>query len=480
MAALLVSPTCVASAVLVPLTLGAMDKGRVLILGGGPAGLSAAVCLLEKGFAVSIIEQKARLTEGPRSADTADAESVDSNPPIVLGCHHETRRMLTELGAGRSLQFPADLHLQFVLPHLRLATLPRLWGPALLRGPATVAGFTGLPIRDRVNLLNMLERLWEQDLRLPADLDARAATELWTLAKQSDATVRHIWTPLSRFLLGDEPRHVSGEALVSVLQSFFLGSRRDSTIGFVPNGLIHNLLAALESRVKQTKATLHLGQRATQVVTRGHRITALRCADGRDHSADWYLSTLSPEALANLLPERWLAQYGTFQRLTEWNWLPQLTVRLDYRLDKPKPSLLLRSEGAFAWALGISHKVAGTSSLHIWLVATGDAAPMQWSDEELMEAAILESRPLISSDKGARLVASRIWRHDKTLPALRPGTRRLRAVSQSPIPNLFLAGAWTDTGLPLNVESALVSGRQAAEAIARAASDEIDRAKPAH
>ncbi len=343
-----------------------------------------------------------------------------------------------------------------------------------------MAGFTGMPVRDRVNLLNMLERLWEQDLRLPADLDARAATELWTLAKQSDATVRHIWTPLSRFLLGDEPTQVSGAALASALRSFFLGSRRDSTIGFAPTGLTHSLLTALESRVKQAKAALHLGRRATQIVTRGRRVTALRGADGTDFSADWYLSTLSPEALANLLPERWLAQYGTFQQLTEWDWLPRLTVRLDSRLDKPKPRLLLLSGSVFDWVLGIPHKVAGASSLHLWLVATGRPALLKWSDEKLVEAAVQESRALIASEKGARLVEQRIWRHDKALPALRPGTRRLRAVSQSPIPNLFLAGAWTDTGLPPTVESVLVSGRQAAEAIARAASDDIDSAAPAH
>jgi len=51
---------------------------------------------------------------------------------------------------------------------------------------------------------------------------------------------------------------------------------------------------------------------------------------------------------------------------------------------------------------------------------------------------------------------------------LRPGTASLRPLPQSPFPNLFLAGDWTDTGLPATLESAILSGDRCAEAIVAA------------
>jgi len=49
--------------------------------------------------------------------------------------------------------------------------------------------------------------------------------------------------------------------------------------------------------------------------------------------------------------------------------------------------------------------------------------------------------------------------------SLKPGTALRRPIQQSPVPNLFIAGAWTDTGWPPNIESAIVSARRCAEII---------------
>jgi hypothetical protein len=48
---------------------------------------------------------------------------------------------------------------------------------------------------------------------------------------------------------------------------------------------------------------------------------------------------------------------------------------------------------------------------------------------------------------------------------LGPGTKLLRPIPRSPIPNLLVAGAWTDTGWPANLESAVVSGERCADII---------------
>jgi hypothetical protein len=51
--------------------------------------------------------------------------------------------------------------------------------------------------------------------------------------------------------------------------------------------------------------------------------------------------------------------------------------------------------------------------------------------------------------------------------SLRPGAKLHRPIQRSPIANLLVAGAWTDTGWPPNLESAIVSGNHCADAITR-------------
>jgi uncharacterized protein with NAD-binding domain and iron-sulfur cluster len=53
--------------------------------------------------------------------------------------------------------------------------------------------------------------------------------------------------------------------------------------------------------------------------------------------------------------------------------------------------------------------------------------------------------------------------------AARPGVAALRPSQRTPIPNLFLAGDWTDTGWPATMESAVRSGRMAARRLLAAA-----------
>jgi uncharacterized protein with NAD-binding domain and iron-sulfur cluster len=45
------------------------------------------------------------------------------------------------------------------------------------------------------------------------------------------------------------------------------------------------------------------------------------------------------------------------------------------------------------------------------------------------------------------------------------GNSPLRPTCETPFPNVFLAGDWTDTGLPATIEGACQSGHQAAEKV---------------
>ena len=73
---------------------------------------------------------------------------------------------------------------------------------------------------------------------------------------------------------------------------------------------------------------------------------------------------------------------------------------------------------------------------------------------------------LFSGTAREDVIVRSVFREHHAALLLAPGAARLRPLQQSPIQNLFVAGAWTDTGWPANLESALVSAHRCAELVA--------------
>ena len=78
----------------------------------------------------------------------------------------------------------------------------------------------------------------------------------------------------------------------------------------------------------------------------------------------------------------------------------------------------------------------------------------------------------------ARLVHSRLVTEHKAVFSAKPGADAFRPYQQSPIPNLQLAGDWTQTGWPATMEGAVRSGYLAAENVLRHLGREVQLLQP--
>jgi len=91
-----------------------MDTMRdVVVIGGGFAGLSAAVGLSAQGLRVTVLEQKP--APGGRAYSFIDSEtgdSVDNGQHVLMGCYAETLRFLDRIGATGDLVFHSNLAIQ--------------------------------------------------------------------------------------------------------------------------------------------------------------------------------------------------------------------------------------------------------------------------------------------------------------------------------------------------------------------------------
>lgn len=430
----------------------------VVILGGGPAGLTAADNLSRQGYRVTVLDRQAL----PEPAQANGRVDTLSEPFTALGCHQATEALLSSLPAKPQPPTWVEIPLEFCLPNHSLVRYPRARVPAPLHIWVSLLRFAGLPWSERWRLASWLERLWEGDAQLPADLEQRTAEEWLTSLGHSTQTCRIVWNPLAQWLTGNDLGRLSADAFVNSVRPLFLSSRSNSRILIAQDSLDACLVHPITERLTQAGATILRGTDAVTLRYERDHISGIQLREGSLLQADWYIAALPPQQLTPLLPERWLTRYAYFQQLAELVSLDRTVHHLQAAQPCPSPRLVLLGDTAFHSAFVTESKPGHTS----FSLITADRQFAQAQLDETREALIpglLKSLGLLQPD--SRITAT----HSRTIPgailSLTPGTKLHRPIQRSPIANLLVAGAWTDTGWPPNLESAIVSGNRCAEAI---------------
>jgi uncharacterized protein with NAD-binding domain and iron-sulfur cluster len=175
------------------------------------------------------------------------------------------------------------------------------------------------------------------------------------------------------------------------------------------------------------------------------------------------VAALPPQQLTTLLPERWLTRYAYFQQLTELRSVESTSLHVQAEQPCTTPRLVLLNDPSFHWVLTTATSPDRTS----FMLVTTDNQIAQTRPDSHLDILIHD----LLRSLGLLMPESRIVSTDRrTIPdsilSLKPGAKLHRPIQRSPIANLLLAGSWTDTGWPPNLESAVVSGNRCADAIA--------------
>jgi len=430
-------------------------KPTALVVGGTLAGLTAALRLGRHGYAVTLITHHA-----PRSPD--EHRSEDALPLVLMGCHTATASLLDTLGTAHHVSFTGRIRLELLTSPCRVVSLRRPLLPPPLHLIAGLVMFSGMPARDRLRFVMWMERTWERDPALPVDLDGHTA-EAWLRGiGQSESARAHVWTPLSRFLLGDDIKTVSAAALLDTLKRCFLSSRRHSQLAMPSPSMEELLYRPLEEAVRGTGASI-TDARVDRIAFNLRDATGVQLSGGETLTADWYILAVPHQEITPLLPERLLTRFGYFQQIGALADTPVVAVHI--RLDQPfgSPRLLLLARRTFHWMC--LKPAADPRHTLVSCIITGHGEGVNRSDKELLDLAAKDVRDALPSLSRARQLAHRIIREPRALLSMRPGSAAHRPLQRSPFANLLLAGGWTDTGLPSSVESSILSGDRCARTI---------------
>jgi hypothetical protein len=438
----------------IPVLVTASPPHSVLVLGAGLAGLATAYHLHQWGYHITLLD----------CPDWLDGFRTDASrpAPILLGCHHETKRMLRALDREGSSEADQTIPLEFRLPDGRIAPYQSARLPGAFQWMMSLFSFHGLSWQDRWKLFSHVEQIWEQAQTLPVDLENRTAEEWLTTTGQSPDARERIWDPLAQWLAGNALTRLSAATFVHLLSTVFLRDASDARLTHLAGTVDHRFIAPM-------KRTLHRGD--VQIVSLTHRptlrfgqtgVSEVRLHDDTRLQANRYVIALSYQNLLQLVPERLLTRYAYFAHVTELKSLSEVVIQLACTAAKARLRLLLFSDRSFHQLISTSFR---SGEVGYRLSAVGNSLT-ELSDDQLVDAAQTEMCELFSGTAREDVIVRSVVREQHAALLLAPGAARLRPLQQSPIKNLFVTGAWTDTGWPANLESALVSAHRCAELIA--------------
>ena len=414
---------------------------RVVIVGGGLAGLACAVALGDAGLRVTLLEREKCLGGRARSwIDAASGDAIDLGPHLL---HSEYRNMLAfleRLGTREQVLWQPEKLITFasgaVLRHRRLP-------PPLSLLPDFVSG-AGLSLRDLWSNNRVTWRALRFDeVDVPA-LDAFSALDYLRAAGVSEPMIRGYWAFAALSVMNVPLERCSAAALLRV-HAQLIGHRR-LHFGF-PTVALSELFAPQAARaIERAGGRVLLGAEAV------HTPGGVILTDGTPIAADHVVLAVPPRELE---PSPYISSYLWFDR--------KLTGERFWALR----GALERLNTDFYDLSNIRRGWAGRPSVIASNIIYCHRA-RGMSDGDIVAATRREIAEFIPEAAHARVVHAVVNRIPMAIPCPLPGSESAR-----PAPclstSVALAGDWTRTALPCSMESAVRSGFMAAEEVLRAA-----------
>ena len=433
---------------------------RVAVVGGGLAGLAAALSCADAGADVVLLESRPRLG-GATWSFTRQGRSYDNGQHVFLRCCTAYRSFLDRLGVDGHVHLQPRLDIPVLAGdgreggRCRLRRTPGL--PAPLHLAPSLARYRHVPLGQRVRMLPAVLALRSVDPR------AEAADEEtfghWLAAHgQGERAVTALWDLITLPTVNLPAAEASLAMAAKVFRTGLLERSDAADLGWsdVPLGELHGDAAA--RALSDLGAEVRLRHAVAAVAPKADGIT-VHLASGEAIDADVVILAVPHDAVAALVPPGTVAHQDD---LVDLGTSPIVNVSVVFDRTVTDDAVFAVIDSPLQWVFDHTG-ASGTDRGQVLVVSLSAAtAELGRPSAELVSEVVGELRRLLPPAAHAEVVDAVVSRQRAATFRAAPRSGRLRPGPATSHPRLFLAGAWTDTGWPATMEGAVRSGTTAA------------------
>ena len=433
--------------------LKALKTSKVAVIGGGWAGLTAAVELSAAGTTVTVFEAAKQLGGRARRVDI-HGHALDNGQHILLGAYRETLRLMNRVGARPERVLKRlPLALRHPAAGFSLA-LPGL--PAPLHLAAGLLSAKGCSVCEKFSAVRFMLALQADHYRLATDC---TVAELLDRHGQSGALRRFMWEPLCLAALNTPADQASAQVFANVLRDSLGGDRADTEL-LLPTADL--------GRIFPDAAAEFVTARGGRIVLSTRINTLDPSLEIESERFDHLILATAPQHAAALL-ERHAETSPIAAQLADYDYEPIATLYAGYPSDVTLPCPMLGLESQKPGGLGQWVFDRGTLTGMPGVMAFVLSARGVW-DERDSESLMAALHGELENALGRKLPAA-LWhqliRERRATFTCRPNLPR--PTTQTPLRGLWLAGDYVCAGYPATLEGAVRSGVAAARTILESA-----------
>jgi squalene-associated FAD-dependent desaturase len=433
-----------------------MSEPRVVVVGGGLAGLAAALSCADGGARVTLLEARPR-PGGATFSFRREGLWVDNGQHVFLRCCTAYRRFLERVGATDRIVLQDRMAIPVVAPGRGVQWVRRTGLPAPLHLSGTLSRYGFLRPAERARAVRAALSLVRMDPRDPA-LDRRTFGSWLAQKGQSPAAVDALWNLIALPTLNLAAEEASLALAVKVFRTGLLERRDAADIGYarVPLSEVHGdpatrvlAEAGAEVRLRAAARRIEPGPKAGfEVETEGDRL-----------EADAVVVAVPHDRAAEILPAGSVPDPAALVAL---GWSPIVNVHVVYDrrvMDVPFAAGL---GTPVQWVFDRTGQSGLDRGQYLAVSVSGADREIAEPAADLRERFLPALAELFPRAREARVERYFVTRESHATFRQAPGSGALRPGPVSGVPGLFLAGAWTDTGWPATMEGAVRSGIAAA------------------
>lgn len=450
--------------------ISSQKRKTATVIGAGLAGLTLACELVDRGYAVTVLEKNNYL--GGRASNTTDSATHDPvpiGPHVLVTAYRNFRRFLHKIEAPSAISWERKLFLEIIYKqkHHRIS-FSRVPDPF-----STLPSFLTYPFMtwgDKISHLGFAARvlLGPRDIK---HLDDASAYEYLRKLGVTENAIDKFWRFFVLSLL-NVPIERCSAAEFWLLARYFAHPKQRK-FGFVRVGLGDLYTDKATEYIERRGGRILRNASVTRIATDGTRISHIafkRHGAVEQLSSDVYIATLTPVDLRKVIPEN--IRFSDFLRhLNAFEGVPYISVNLwfDRKISDKKFWALLNTEDTPAT---MNTDFYDQSNIYAtkkdYSLITSNiifSAPYEaMTDEEIIRKTLAEIKEVFPHTK-AKLSHARVHRTPYAIYAPYQGMRRHKLPHKTPLGNFYLAGDWTAQDLPQCMEAAVTSGYECAAEI---------------